>query len=637
MLFGSDGGPARTIASPPNTFGQTIKFSADGRFVALQVRGDPVLHVVQLDEAKSLREIPNPRGGFAVGDAIVTVTPTSSTEAAVRAWPFMGGPPALVGRIAIPKSFIDSHLTYGREDMREVALEPDSIMPDGSIIYAEGGSVYLQGVGGVRPELLWNVGEPVVRANAFEEGATIGVQTRNGIAVRFGDGTMRSLTSSRIRVDSIAGPYDLRGTRAAFTVRAAGGPSTAGLWDLATPSGNVTLLGGGEARDFAFDSEGRWLAASMLGGAGPIQLFSLDQPAPRIIAHTVGASAANSLMFAGDARSIISCGLTGGFHRWRLAFPDQPTIEVPFGQCVTAAVAPDGRYAVAGFSDLFLISLLDGTVRKLIDAEGVTLAGTAFDPAGEIVAASFFRTSDPRKPVIRIVNVRTGRVDDLMIEGGAAGDIPAKGMAFGADGTLYTGGEGGIRRCSVAEKTCVTWRAARVAQVALSGNRRFLLAAMYKEGQAISASEGELLLIDLQTGTERVIPGFGADMTHIAINHSGTTIAARGRAPTLTIAATTGDPPHVIPGAGSSMVGAPSGLAISPDDKWLLMNQGPEIRLYPMPDLSQPPLHTLPYEQLMSRLDAMTNVRAVHDPGSATGYKLEAGPFPGWRHVPRWQ
>jgi hypothetical protein len=637
ILLRSDGGLPRTFPGPPVTLGQTIKFSPDGRYVALQARGDPVLHVVHLDAAKPLREIPNSRGGFAIGDAIVTVTPTSSTEALVRSWPFTGGPPTLVGTIAIPKSFIEAHLTYGRADMREVALEPDTVMPDGSIVYAENRGVYRQRVGSARPELLWDVGEPLVRANAFEGGATLGVQTRNGIAVRLGDGTTRSLASSALGVESLVGPYDVRETRAALAARAAAnGASAAAFWDLTTPSGNVTGLGTGEARDFTFDSGGRWLAASIASSnLSPIQLLSLDQPAPRIIAHTVGASASNTLMFAGDAGSIITCGYTGGFRRWRLAFPDQRAIEAPFDQCVAAAVAPDGRHAAAGFSDPFLISLLDGTARKLMDGGGEMFTGAAFDSTGEIVAASF-RTSDPREPAIRVVDLRTGRVDDLMIRGGTAGDVPANSMAFGADGTLYTGGDGGIRRCNLAVKTCTTWRATNVAKIALSGNRRFLLAAMFKEGRGMGTSRGELVLFDLHTGTERAIPGFGTEMTHLAINHTGTTIAAIDRARTLTIAATTGDRRYVIPRAGS-FVGGPSGLAISPDDEWVGTSIGPEIRLYPMPDLSQPPLHTVPLDELMSRLDAMTNARAVPDPASSTGYKLEAGPFPGWRKQPRWQ
>ena len=37
------------------------------------------------------------------------------------------------------------------------------------------------------------------------------------------------------------------------------------------------------------------------------------------------------------------------------------------------------------------------------------------------------------------------------------------------------------------------------------------------------------------------------------------------------------------------------------------------VRLWPVPDLSRRPLHTLPYDELMARLKALTNLRAVAD------------------------
>jgi hypothetical protein len=55
-----------------------------------------------------------------------------------------------------------------------------------------------------------------------------------------------------------------------------------------------------------------------------------------------------------------------------------------------------------------------------------------------------------------------------------------------------------------------------------------------------------------------------------------------------------------------------------------------------MPDLASAPFHTLPYDALMVRLDALTNLRVVEDPASSTGYRLEIGPFPGWKDVPTW-
>ncbi len=61
-----------------------------------------------------------------------------------------------------------------------------------------------------------------------------------------------------------------------------------------------------------------------------------------------------------------------------------------------------------------------------------------------------------------------------------------------------------------------------------------------------------------------------------------------------------------------------------------------EILLWPIPDLTKPPLHTLPYDELLAKLETLTNLRAVRDPSSDTGWKVEIGPFPGWREVPTW-
>ena len=46
------------------------------------------------------------------------------------------------------------------------------------------------------------------------------------------------------------------------------------------------------------------------------------------------------------------------------------------------------------------------------------------------------------------------------------------------------------------------------------------------------------------------------------------------------------------------------------------------------------PLHTLPYDERLAKLKSLTNLRAVPDTGSDTGWKIEIGPFPGWGDVP---
>ncbi len=60
------------------------------------------------------------------------------------------------------------------------------------------------------------------------------------------------------------------------------------------------------------------------------------------------------------------------------------------------------------------------------------------------------------------------------------------------------------------------------------------------------------------------------------------------------------------------------------------------VRLWPMPDLSKPPLHTLPHDELIAKLKTLTNLRVVRDEESAIGWKLGVGPFPGWESLPEW-
>jgi hypothetical protein len=38
----------------------------------------------------------------------------------------------------------------------------------------------------------------------------------------------------------------------------------------------------------------------------------------------------------------------------------------------------------------------------------------------------------------------------------------------------------------------------------------------------------------------------------------------------------------------------------------------------------------------MAKLRSFTNLEVVEDEAASTGYRLEVGPFPGWRDVPTW-
>jgi len=78
-------------------------------------------------------------------------------------------------------------------------------------------------------------------------------------------------------------------------------------------------------------------------------------------------------------------------------------------------------------------------------------------------------------------------------------------------------------------------------------------------------------------------------------------------------------------------------MIVSPDGRWIASGgDDSTVHLWPMPDLYQPPLHTLPRGQLIAKLKTLTNLRAVEDPDSPSGWTIEVGPFPGWETVPSW-
>ncbi len=80
------------------------------------------------------------------------------------------------------------------------------------------------------------------------------------------------------------------------------------------------------------------------------------------------------------------------------------------------------------------------------------------------------------------------------------------------------------------------------------------------------------------------------------------------------------------------------GLAIDSTsaDGWIAVPLEEETILWPQPGTAETPFHLLPYEELLARLRASTNIRVVPDADAESGYRVDTAEFPGWKDLPSW-
>jgi WD40 repeat protein len=196
---------------------------------------------------------------------------------------------------------------------------------------------------------------------------------------------------------------------------------------------------------------------------------------------------------------------------------------------------------------------------------------------------------------------------------------------------LYSSGANGFLRWDITTGTYEQVRKAPpgglLGMRATSDRRQILI---YEIGPSVD--RGPVDLHDLRTGNVRrlKIPGKGWP---VALSSDGTVWASGEEDGRVWVGRTDGGEPHLLLGHNGPVYL----VAISTDLKWIASSDmDMTLRLWPMPDLDKPPLHTLPYDELVAKLKTLTNLRVVRDEDSSTGWKVEVGPFPGWAEVPSW-
>ena len=398
-----------------------------------------------------------------------------------------------------------------------------------------------------------------------------------------------------------------------------------------------------------FHPAGDWVVASMEMFTR-LAFWPLGKAYPSVVDGYTGNTC--PVAFSPDGKWLASGWSDGRLRLWPLpgsGVSDVRFLDLP-GPLGPQALAfdPKGRYLFAqGRENQGWIVPLDGSAPRKLPAlsEDTLPSAAAVSPSGRKVATApcyggrserILRVWDLETDELRRFDLPETRGD--VTDPGAGWEQCVMHLSFADDSTLYTLGDGGLYRWNLEtgshELVAATspgygmvGRLEAKRGVAVTGEKRW--------GQFIDCSQA--LLHDLKKGTSRRLTEFGDcntwRWTAVALDESGTMAATGSFDGTVRVGPLSAQEPHLLLGHE----GAVMSISISPDLHWVATTgEDHTLRLWPMPDLSKPPLHTLLHEDLLVKLHSLTNVRVVREPSSATGWKVEVGPFPGWKHQPEW-
>jgi WD40 repeat protein len=374
---------------------------------------------------------------------------------------------------------------------------------------------------------------------------------------------------------------------------------------------------------------------------GTLTFWALAQSRARVL---TGSGVTKQLVFTRDSQSLLSCG-DDEVRLWPLVPEGGAARRVAAGfqgWCNGAALAPDGRRIVlVGTNGVWLAPSPESQGRWLMEGDAdfpYTGSSAAWDASGQRIAvASFYApTGEPQSVFLFDSEGASERRLSLTPPGETshAWDSGVRRLAFTPDGRLVMGGSGGVRWLDTdTGASHWIWRLPKEidAWIAVSADGRRLVAAARARDLKAAPDHG-VVLVDLASGALQPLLSHGRTVTAVALDASGHTVVTGDEEGALRVGSWEGGEPHRL----CCHAGGVKTISVSPDGKWIASASGGEIRLWPMPNLTKPPLHTLPYDELMTKLRALTNLQVAEDAASPTGYKLDIGPFPGWKDVPTW-
>jgi WD40 repeat protein len=631
LLFPKDGGAPRIVPGSPGDdvrvlgFGPRSDIFVDGgpgqglRFWSL-----PDLREIRSEDLGGVRS-----WGFVAGRRLFTLTWAAPRDpyARARSWPLPRGEPEGLGRI-----------DWG--GVADYGTDPEGRW----LAYGRGRVVYLRGLDGPDswPErIVGTHPDEVLGVSPLGADRIVSVDESGDLRIWSSEPgpkpPLRVLRAPKNMEFLLAA--DVAGTRLAR----AGVSGSVHLWDLRDPrdaepvvlerpEDMYTLTG-------SFDTSGQWLVSS---NQYTVAFWPASSPWKRVLP---GYSSGWGVAFSPDSRWLVSCPTGAAARVWPLRPADGPARSLlPPEPCFGVAIHPAGTHVLVGTTEgkVLLHPIGEGQPRELHTGwEGtVGTPGVAFDAQGRRAAACPYTAGgglrDPNARVLRVWDLESGRGRTFSLAHltGAAWE-GCDSVRFAPDGSLYLAAQGGVTRLVLPRDpsgaaSAETVYAAAGTGLDLSRDGGLLLVLATQDADAYRYED--LLLFDLAARTSRRITTHGERLKAAALDPSGRILVTGDPDGTVRVSSVAGEEPHLLLGH-SSLVGS---VAISSDGRWIASQSDDALHLWPMPDVSKPPLHTLPHAELLARLDSLTNLRVVPDPASPTGWKREVGPFPGWKDVPTW-
>ncbi|MBW2529192.1 MAG: WD40 repeat domain-containing protein [Deltaproteobacteria bacterium] len=635
LLFPADGGSSRVVPGRADGTVDVLGFGPHGDLLVTGGSGSRMRFwsIPELEEVRSVDLGGLRSTGFIGGGTLLTLTRTGSDagEWLARAWPFAtGGPEVLDSSLFTQGPWdLDSRGTVVAQPRdRAVLLRP------------------LKPSSGSAERVVGEAADVVV-----------------DLAIAPGGDHVATLDESgEIRVwstaDVVSGPtHAFQGPRFEFTstwfdptgriVTQLGPNSEFLLWYLDSPPGTeprVARRGGpSSAAQGRFDHGGRWLVTDIEEGA--IEFWPLEMPWARTYKELP--SSIWSVAFTSDHRWLVTCPVFQPARLWPLNSDDRRARDLdPPVPCWHVATHPTRGEILVGSSrgEVFLYPTSGARPRKLEGGfEGVGLPNPVFDLEGRR-AASFpsneHGVDDPAERVLKVWDLESGEQKVFSVAHLTDADWIASIVGFSRDGDLYASLGSGDRTVRVTlptapggEVSAETVHTADASSPILSPDGRYLVVHAGSGSARNFFRFQELLLFDLEAGTSRPITTHGTSLRRITrVDPTGRILVTGDIDGVVRAGPVSGEEPHLLLGHEGMILG----LTISPDGRWIASSSDDSVRLWPMPDVLKPPLHTLPHDELLAKLDSFTNLRAVRDETSSTGWTLEIGPFPGWETVPTW-